>query len=161
MGNAEHQKEYAHPGDSDWDSSVLCMTTAAESTSASDAPIRQCCRYGAQFYRKSAEHRDAYAHPGDPDWERASGSQGKAKPGNDVQIDDEQALTCNSHDLDDLVDSSVWDEVPKAESNIAWCSEISQDGPAPEQQVDCSRATSDVRYDPESGNKLTFNQLVS
>jgi hypothetical protein len=79
--NPEHRRDYAHPGDADWDK-------PAEPTTSAALVKRPRCRYGEKCFRNGAEHRKAYAHPHDPDWDPA---------------DEEVA---NEDDLSNVVDNS-------------------------------------------------------
>lgn len=113
--NADHRSEYSHPGDADWDSPTPVPIKS----------VRLCCRHGAQCYRKNPEHRSRYAHPGDADWDEASKVQDsqqdepqQEKTQEDVSADSEQMDACDARPMGDEMgeemDSSVWDEAPRA-----------------------------------------------
>merc|ERR1719373_1286255 len=102
----DHRRDYAHPGDSDWDTPVVSTTVVS-----SDKRLR--CRYGDKCYRKGAEHLKEYAHPGDPDWESASA---EANDGNDVHPKNDLAATDKPDCVEPPADCTRGNEVSKMDN---------------------------------------------
>lgn len=80
--NADHWKQYSHPGDEDHEdepaqghrvdvsgTTVAAVTTpfAAQLTEVAFPDRRPRCRFGHQCYRKNPDHWKEYSHPGDED----------------------------------------------------------------------------------------------
>jgi len=80
----EHRRDFAHPGDPDWEldgeeQSEVCeyiqqqeREESAQGPGKEDAecPRRNRCRYGDDCRRTAPEHHRTFSHPGDPDWEQ-------------------------------------------------------------------------------------------